>query len=108
MYRLGLDIGTTSVGAAILNIDHYGEPNRIIDMHVRTFEAAENPNDGSSLAAPRREARGARRRNRRHKHRLDRIKALIQSEGIYTKEKLDSLYHAKGNILMDILVTVAR
>ena len=50
MYRLGLDIGTTSVGAAILNIDHYGEPNRIIDMHVRTFEAAENPNDGSSLA----------------------------------------------------------
>ena len=102
MYRLGLDIGTTSVGAAILNIDHYGEPNRIIDMHVRTFEAAENPNDGSSLAAPRREARGARRRNRRHKHRLDRIKALIQSEGIYTKEKLDSLYHAKGNILMDI------
>lgn len=102
MYRLGLDIGTTSVGAAILNIDHYGEPNRIIDMHVRTFEAAENPNDGSSLAAPRREARGARRRNRRHKHRLDRIKALIQSEGIYTKEELDSLYHAKGNILMDI------
>lgn len=102
MYRLGLDIGTTSVGAAILNIDHYGEPNRIIDMHVRTFEAAENPNDGSSLAAPRREARGARRRNRRRRHRLDRIKALIQSEGIYTKEKLDSLYHAKGNILMDI------
>lgn len=102
MYRLGLDIGTTSVGAAILNIDHYGEPNRIIDMHVRTFEAAENTKDGSSLAAPRREARGARRRNRRHKHRLDRIKALIQSEGIYTKEKLDSLYHAKGNILMDI------
>lgn len=102
MYRLGLDIGTTSVGASILNIDHYGEPNRIIDMHVRTFEAAENPNDGSSLAAPRREARGARRRNRRRKHRLDRIKALIQSEGIYTKEKLDSLYHAKGNILMDI------
>lgn len=102
MYRLGLDIGTTSVGAAILNIDHYGEPNRIIDMHVRTFEAAENTKDGSSLAAPRREARGARRRNRRHKHRLDRIKALIQSEGIYTKEKLDSLYHAKGNVLMDI------
>ena len=102
MYRLGLDIGTTSVGAAILNIDHYGEPNRIIDMHVRTFEAAENTKDGSSLAAPRRETRGARRRNRRHKHRLDRIKALIQSEGIYTKEKLDSLYHTKGNILTDI------
>lgn len=50
MYRLGLDIGTTSVGAAILNIDHYGEPNRIIDMHVRTFEAAENPNDVQHLA----------------------------------------------------------
>lgn len=102
MYRLGLDIGTTSVGAAILNIDHYGEPNRIIDMHARTFEAAENTKDGSSLAAPRREARGGRRRNRRHKHRLDRIKALIQREGIYKKEKLDSLYHAKGNIPMDI------
>lgn len=102
MYRLGLDIGTTSVGTAILNIDHHGEPNRIIDMYVRIFDAAENPKDGSSLAAPRRGARGTRRRNRRRKHRLDRIKALIQSEGIYTKEKMDSLYHTKGNVLTDI------
>lgn len=102
MYRLGLDIGTTSVGAAILNIDHHGEPNRIIDMYVRIFDAAENPKDGSSLAAPRRGARSTRRRNRRRKHRLDRIKALIQSEGIYTKEKMDSLYQTKGNVLTDI------
>ena len=91
MYRLGLDIGTTSVGAAILNIDHYGEPNRIIDMHVRTFEAAENPNDGSSLAAPRREARGARRRNRRteSKH-LYRAKVSTQKKNwiLYIMQKV--------------------
>ncbi len=102
MYRMGLDIGTTSIGASVLNIDHHGEPNRIVDMYVRIFDAAENPKDGASLAAPRREARGARRRNRRHKHRLDRIKALLHNEGIYFKENLDSLYHAKGNVLTDI------
>ncbi|WP_235182701.1 hypothetical protein [Gracilibacillus boraciitolerans] len=47
-YNIGLDIGVTSVGWAIINIDK----NRLEDWGVRLFEVAENPKDGSSLAAP--------------------------------------------------------
>ena len=97
MYRLGLDIGTTSVGWAVLNTNTDGEPNRIIDMGVRIFDAAENPKDGSPLAAPRREARGARRRNRRHKHRMDRIKSLLQNENVISKIDLAQVYDTRGN-----------
>lgn len=96
MYRIGLDIGTTSVGWAVLNTNAEGEPNRIVDMGVRIFDAAENPKDGSPLAKPRREARGARRRNRRHKHRMDRIKSLLQNAGVITKQELAQLYDRKG------------
>ncbi len=96
MYRLGLDIGTTSVGWAVLNTNNEAEPDRIIDLGVRIFDAAENPKDGSSLAAPRRIARGARRRNRRHQHRMERIKALIINAGILTGEELSQLYEKKN------------
>ena len=56
-YALGLDIGITSVGWSVINLDI----NRIEDLGVRIFNAAENPKDGSSLALPRRLARGRRR-----------------------------------------------
>ncbi len=96
MYKLGLDIGITSVGWAVLNTDINGEPNRIIDLGVRIFDAAEHPKDGASLAAPRREARSARRRNRRKNHRKERIKALLQKSDIIDKNALENLYHPKA------------
>lgn len=100
MYKIGLDIGTTSVGWCVLNTDVNCEANRIIDMGVRIFDAAEHPKDGSSLAAPRRDARGARRRNRRHRHRMDRIKNLLQRENIISKNELTKLYNS--NCLTDV------
>ena len=72
-YKIGLDIGITSVGWAAVELNTEDEPIRIIDLGVRIFDAAENPKDGASLALPRREARSARRRLRRHRHRLERI-----------------------------------
>lgn len=92
-YRLGLDIGITSVGWAVLEHDSSEEPFRIIDLGVRIFNRAENPKDGSALALPRREARGSRRRIRRHRHRLERIKTLLYNHKIITTEKLQDLYH---------------
>ncbi len=61
-YRLGLDIGIASVGWSVIKLNENDEPVRIEDLGVRTFIAAENPKDGSSLALPRRIARGVRRR----------------------------------------------
>lgn len=87
-YRLGLDIGITSVGWAVINLDK----KRIEDLGVRIFNAAEHPKDGSSLALPRRLARGRRRLLRRKAYRVNRVKNLILSEKILTKEELDNLF----------------
>ncbi len=92
LYRLGLDVGITSVGYAVLATDQNAEPTRIIHSGSRIFDAAEMDKDGSSLALPRREARGARRRNRRHRHRLQRTKSLLQNKKIITKNELCDLY----------------
>ncbi|WP_334090391.1 type II CRISPR RNA-guided endonuclease Cas9, partial [Helicobacter typhlonius] len=50
------------------------------DCGVRIFTKAENPKNGKSLALPRREARGARRRLARRKARLNAIKRLLCKE----------------------------
>lgn len=91
-YAIGLDCGIASVGYAVMELNSDDEPRRIIRMGSRIFDKAEHPKDGSSLALPRREARGARRRLRRHKHRLERIRFLICNEGILTQSELDELY----------------
>jgi len=95
-YSIGLDCGISSVGYAILELDSKEEPRRIIRLGSRIFDKAENPKDGSSLAKPRREARSARRRLRRHCFRLERIKNLIIDKGILTQIGLDTLYDAQS------------
>lgn len=91
-YRIGLDIGIASVGWAAMLLNQEDEPCRILDMGVRVFDKAENPKNGASLALPRRENRGSRRRNRRHRHRLERIKLLIEQYGIMECSQIKSLY----------------
>ncbi|TLD85073.1 type II CRISPR RNA-guided endonuclease Cas9 [Helicobacter sp. MIT 11-5569] len=71
---LGFDIGITSIGWA------YVEGEELIDCGVRIFTKAENPKTKESLALPRREARGVRRRLARRKGRLNAIKQLICKE----------------------------
>lgn len=86
-YAIGLDIGITSVGWAVINLDL----NRIEDLGVRIFNAAENK-DGSSLALPRRIARGRRRLLRRRVYRLKRVRRLIVEKKILTQNQLDNLF----------------
>ena len=77
-YRIGLDIGITSVGWAVLENGLDDEPKKLVKAGVRIFDKAENPKDGASLALPRREARGTRRRLRRRRHRMERIRTLFE------------------------------
>lgn len=95
-YRIGLDIGITSVGWAVLENNNQDEPVRIVDLGVRIFDAAEIPKTGASLALPRREARTTRRRLRRRKHRLDRLKCLLQQEGIIEISSFMKRYESAG------------
>lgn len=94
-YAIGLDCGITSVGYAVVDLDHRDEPQKILYLGSRIFDKAENPKDGSSLAKPRREARGARRRLRRHRFRLERIRGLLTQQGILTQTELDALYEGQ-------------
>ena len=71
---LGFDIGVTSIGWAFV------EGEELKDCGVRIFTKAENPKNGDSLAAPRREARSTRRRLARRKARLNAIKRLLCEE----------------------------
>lgn len=86
-YSLGLDIGTSSVGWAVINEDK----NRIEDLGVRIFERPENPKNGESLAAPRRTARSARRRLRRRRERLNFLKEFFISHKLLSKEDIVKL-----------------
>lgn len=90
-YGIGLDCGINSVGYCIMELNSDDEPKRIVRLNSRIFNEAEN-SDGSSLATPRREARGLRRRIRRHRHRLERIRALLIRENIVTQAELDNMF----------------
>src|SRR5579875_912453 len=95
LYRLGLDIGITSVGWAVLALEQDESmlrPFRIQDLGVRIFDKAEDSKTGASLALPRREARTARRRLRRRRHRISRVKRLLESQGLISAEQIERLY----------------
>jgi len=78
-YRLGLDLGTTSIGWCLVRLNQKDNPVAIIKMGSRIFSDGRNPKDGSSLAVTRREARQARRRRDRLLKRKQRmIDALIK------------------------------
>lgn len=96
-YRLGLDIGTNSVGWALVDLewDEFEESYEkvgILAKGVRMFDRAENPKDGSSLALPRRLARSSRRRLGRRSERKQRIRNLLIKHELITKEELEHLY----------------
>ncbi len=101
-YKIGLDLGITSVGFAALATDSEGdECKRIIEAGSRIFNIAEDEK-GKSLAAPRRQKRSMRRGVRRRAHRLQRIKSLIVREGILSKEEMLNCYARGKHTLRDI------
>ena len=91
-YRIGLDIGITSVGWSVIKNDENGEPQRIIDLGSRIFDLAENSKDGSPFSKERRDARGGRRRLRRKKHRIERTKRLLERYNLISKKEIDEMY----------------
>jgi CRISPR-associated endonuclease Csn1 len=67
-----------SVGAALLLPDQ----QRILALHVRTFDKAETAKEGESLNKIRRDSRLTRRRIRRRAHRLLRMARLLKRTGL--------------------------
>ena len=92
-YSLGLDIGTSSVGWAVLDLDN----ERIHDLGVRIFERPEDPQNGDSLAKPRRDARSARRRLKRRRQRLNHLKQFFVDQNILTKDRVEEVLDYKSD-----------
>ena len=82
-YRLALDLGTTSLGWAMIQLDQNNNPNAIIKAGVRIFSDGRNPKDGSSLAVTRRDARSMRRRRDRLLKRKARMEKTLIDHGFF-------------------------
>ncbi len=78
-YRLGLDMGTNSIGWAAVRIDEKGNPVGVLDMGVRIFPDGRDEQSKQSNAVDRRVARGQRRRRDRYlQRRRDLMQALTE------------------------------
>ena len=90
-YRLGLDIGTNSIGWCAVTLDSDGNPSGVLDAGVRILtpndEAGRDPQSKASLAANRRLARGARRRRDRFLRRQKRLMTLLIEAGLMPADR---------------------
>lgn len=78
-YRLALDLGSTSLGWAMIRLNAENQPCAVIKAGVRIFSDGRNPKDGSSLAVTRRDARSMRRRrDRLLKRKARMVRSLIE------------------------------
>lgn len=87
-YRLGLDIGTSSLGWSVLETKETGTqtPCRIVAAGSRIFSEGRNVKDLSTLAAGRRLARSARRRRDRFKQRQGKLIRILTNAGLFPKD----------------------
>lgn len=85
-YRLALDLGSTSLGWAIFQLNAQGEPSALIKAGVRIFSDGRNPQDGSSLAVTRRLARSMRRRRDRLLKRKNRMMRQLVQYGFFPED----------------------
>lgn len=74
-YRLGIDIGISSLGTALVQVDGDGTPLRLLDAGVRTFAVSEG-------AQERRLKRQQRKTIRRRRQRLHALLVLLRAHDL--------------------------
>ncbi|MFN3553409.1 MAG: type II CRISPR RNA-guided endonuclease Cas9 [Novosphingobium meiothermophilum] len=79
--RLGLDIGTNSIGWCLY------EGDSILDIGVRIFSDGRDPKSGASLAVDRRNARAMRRRRDRYLGRRSALIKALKAHGLFPAEQ---------------------
>ena len=97
-YILGLDIGISSVGWGLLELDENNNPYKIIDVGSRIFTPGEEKS-GDSRSKARREKRGARRIIRRREFRLDRVRNLLYKKGYLNADITSNIVSIKNEEL---------
>ncbi|MCY4392686.1 MAG: type II CRISPR RNA-guided endonuclease Cas9 [Chloroflexi bacterium] len=82
MLRLGLDLGTNSIGWALYRLAEDGEPEALVDGGVLIHPDGRNPRNRASKAAERRIKRGPRRNRDRMLRRRRRVAQLLHGLGL--------------------------
>jgi CRISPR-associated endonuclease Csn1 len=88
-YRLGIDVGSNSVGWFVVWLNEDGEPFKLGPGGVRIFPDGRDPQSKTSNAVSRRVARGARRRRDRYLARRSRLMELLVEHGLMPSEETD-------------------
>jgi CRISPR-associated endonuclease Csn1 len=86
-YRLGIDVGTNSLGWCVFDLDKAGRPRGIRRMGVRIFSDGRDPQSGTSLAVERRMPRGQRRRRDRYLDRRGDLMNTLVRHGLMPEDK---------------------
>ena len=98
-YRLGLDVGTNSLGWSVLELDAKTKPCAILAAGSRIFAEGREAKTKATLAATRRGARSARRRRDRFKQRQTFLLSELIKAGLFPKASEDRHELQKRNPL---------
>lgn len=82
-WRLGIDLGTNSLGWAAIRLDAGGEPDGVLAAGSRIFSDGREPKSGASLAVNRRDARAMRRRRDRLQQRQRALMKHLVADGLF-------------------------
>jgi len=86
-YRLGLDVGSNSLGWWMVWLDGEGLPVGLGPGGVRIYPDGRDPQSKTSNAVQRRVARGARRRRDRYLKRREKLMALLVQHGLMPEDE---------------------
>ena len=87
-YRLGLDVGTNSLGWSVLELNSDDEPFRIASAGVRIFADGRDSKSKATLKANRREARSARKNRDRYLQRRTFLLSELTKAGLFPKDSV--------------------
>ncbi len=82
-WRLGLDLGTNSIGWSVFSLNNDNNIEELIDLGVRIFSDGRDPKTKEPLAVERRTARSQRKLIYRRKLRRKQAFRLLQSQGLF-------------------------
>ena len=86
-YRLGIDVGSNSLGWFVVWLNDEGEATGLGPGGVRIYPDGRDPKSKESNAADRRVARGARRRRDRYLKRRSNLMSLLIAHGLMPEDE---------------------
>ena len=81
-YKIGIDLGSTSLGWAVVKLDDNNNPSDLLDMGVRIFPDGRDVKSHEPLCVGRRIARGSRNRHDRILIRKKKVLDLINNNSM--------------------------